>query len=71
MLEDTLKVTQFENTTNVRVPGWLRGVSVPTLDFGSGHDLKVFEFEPHIQLHTDSVEPAWDPLSLSLSFKNR
>ena len=37
-----------------------------TLDFGSGHDLMVCEFEPR----AGSVEPAWDspslPLSLSL-----
>ena len=37
-----------------------------TLDFGSGHDLTVREFEPHIGLRTDSVEPAWDSLSPSL-----
>ena len=33
-----------------------------TLDFGSGHDLMVHEFEP-----ADDVEPVWDSLSLSLS----
>ena len=38
-----------------------------TLDFSSGHDLMVREFEPHIGLHTDSAEPAWDSLSLSAS----
>ena len=38
-----------------------------TLDFGSGHDLTVCEFEPQVRLSSDSVEPAWDPLSLSLS----
>ena len=40
-----------------------------TLDFVSGHDLTVCEFEPHIGLCPDSVEPAWvsvSPLSLSL-----
>ena len=37
-----------------------------TLDFGSGHDLRVHEIEPHIRLCTDSTEPAWDSLSLSL-----
>ena len=36
------------------------------LDFGSGHDLIVHEFKPHIRIHTDSVEPAWDSLPLSL-----
>ena len=29
-----------------------------TLDFGSGHDLTVYEFEPRIGLRVDSMEPA-------------
>ena len=48
-------------------------------DFGSGHDLTVCEFEPHIKLCADSMEPALDSLSpslcpstaLSLSVKNK
>ena len=36
-----------------------------TLDFSSGHDLMVCEIEPPIG--ADSVEPAWDSLSLRLS----
>ena len=28
-----------------------------TLDFGSGHDLTVYEFEPHVGLYADSSEP--------------
>ena len=45
-------------------------VKRPTLDFRSGHDLMVHEFEPHVGLCADGAEPAWDslsPLSLSLS----
>ena len=38
-----------------------------TLDSGSGHDLTVCEFEPHIRLCVDSTEPTGDFLSLSLS----
>ena len=38
-----------------------------THDFGSGHDLTVLEFEPHIGLCADSIEPALDSLSPSLS----
>ena len=38
----------------------------PTLDFGSGHDLMIREFESHVGLCADSKEPAWDSLSLSL-----
>ena len=38
-----------------------------TLDPGSGHDLMVGEFEPHVGLHTASTEPAWESLSLLLS----
>ena len=37
-----------------------------TLDFVSGNDLEVPEFEPHVRLYTDSVEP-WDSLSPPLS----
>ena len=37
------------------------------LDFGSGHDLVVCETESHFGLCADSVEPAWDSLSPSLS----
>ena len=35
--------------------GWLKHL---TLDFSSGHDLTVREFEPHIRLHADSTESA-------------
>ena len=42
-------------------------VQHPTLEFGSGHDLKVCEFKPHVKLCADSVEPAWDSMSPSLS----
>ena len=38
-----------------------------TLDFSSGHDLVVHEFQPPIRLRVDSVKSAWDFLSLSLS----
>ena len=37
------------------------------LGFGSGCGLTVHEFEPHIELHAGSEEPAWDSLSLSVS----
>ena len=38
-----------------------------TLDLGSGHGLTVCEIKPHVGLCADSVEPAWDSLSLSVS----
>ena len=38
-----------------------------TSDFGSGHDLTIRGIELHVGLCTDSVEPAWDSLSPSLS----
>ena len=44
-----------------------RSVKHPTLQVGSGHDLSVGGFEPHVGLCADSSEPAWDFLSLSLS----
>ena len=37
--------------------GFLRGSKCLTLDFTSGHDCKVHEFEPLVGLYTDSVEP--------------
>ena len=42
-------------------------VELLTLNFSSGHDLMVCEFEPCIGLHADSMEPAWDSLSHPLS----
>ena len=39
-------------------------VKGPNLDFSHGHDLVVHGFKPHIGLCADSVEPAWDSLSL-------
>ena len=44
-----------------------RSVTRQTLGFGSGHDLTVREFKPRTGLCAGSVEPAWDPLSPSLS----
>ena len=38
-----------------------------TLGFGSGHDLTVHEFEPHIMLCAGIAERAWDSLSPPLS----
>ena len=42
-------------------------VKHPTLDFDSGHDLTVCDIEPCIGVCDDSMEPAWDFLSPSLS----
>ena len=49
--------------------GHLGGSAVKRLilDFGSGHDLTVREFEPCIRVCADNVEPAGDSLSPSLS----
>ena len=41
-------------------------VKHPTLGFGSGHDLTVHELEPSLGLCTDSMEAAWDSVSLPL-----
>ena len=38
-----------------------------SLGFSSDHAVTVCEFEPHIGLHADSEELAWDSLSSSLS----
>ena len=41
----------------IGAPGWLSRLSA---DFGSGHDLTVREFGPHVGLCADSLEPASD-----------
>ena len=43
-----------------------QSIERPTLCFSSGHDLMVCGFKPHVRLHADRAEPAWDSLSLSL-----
>ena len=49
--------------------GHLGGSVGEASDFGSGHDLMVLEFEPHIGsvLTAQSLEPASDSVSSSLS----
>ena len=44
-----------------------QSVERPPLGFRSDHDLTAREIEPDIGLRADSVEPAWDSLSPSLS----
>ena len=44
-----------------------QSVKHSTLGFSSGHDLTVYELEPHIGLCAHSAEPVWDSLSLLLS----
>ena len=53
--------------SNIRGAWVAQSVEHLALDFSSGHDLTVCEFEPHIGLCADSAEPAWDSLSLPLS----
>ena len=49
--------------TDGRVVWVAQSAKHPTLDFSSGHDLTVSEFNPCIRPHADSVEPASDSLS--------
>ena len=44
-----------------------RSVERLTLDFGSGRDLTVCEFQPRVGLCTVSTDPAWGSLSPSFS----
>ena len=44
-----------------------QSVKQQTLGFGLDLDLVVCEIKPHVGLCTDSMEPAWDPLSPPLS----
>ena len=60
-------VEQFFKKALMRGTWVAQSVKRPTLDFGPGQDLTVREFKPLIELCTDSTEPAWDSLSLSLS----
>ena len=40
-------------------PGWMaQSVKCLTLGFGSGHDLMICEFQCHVKLCTDGVDPA-------------
>ena len=50
-----------------RGPRMAQSVKCPTLDYGSGHDLMVHGFEPHVGLCTGSVELAWDSHTSLLS----
>ena len=47
--------------------GYLGGSADEASDVGSGHDLTVPEFKPHIELNAVSAKPSSDPLSPSLS----
>ena len=66
---DILKILRSPAVKNNLSRGaWVvQSVQRLTLDFGSGHDVTVRGIEPHIRLHTDSREPAWDSLSPSPS----
>ena len=60
------------NLNNEASDAWVAQlVKYPTLDLSSGHDLMVCEFEPRIGLCADSMEPAWDSLSPSLSLDRK
>ena len=59
-------VNLVKNTSSEGV--WVdQSIEHPALDFGSGHDLTVHGMEPRVGLCTDSMQPAWECLSLSLS----
>ena len=49
------------------LPGWRGPFKHLTLGFSSGRDLLVRGFKPRIRLWSDSLEPAWDSVSLSFS----
>ena len=53
-------------TSGLRGPQLAQSIEPLALDFGPGCDLVVHEFESHISLCTDGMEPAWDALSLFL-----
>ena len=59
------------NKTEEKTKSWdakvARVVKCLTLDFCSGRDLMVCEFEPRVRLCAESVEHVWDSISSSLS----
>ena len=61
------KYTTLMKGVNDRGARVAQSVNHSTFGFGSGHDLKVRVFEPCVWLCTDSVVPAWDSFSPSLS----
>ena len=67
LAEPLVKLTQYplkrENTWSTWVA---QSVKCLTVAFSSGHDLTVYEFEPHIWLCADITESAWDSLSFCL-----
>ena len=68
---DVGRGTDLKQNLCIKYTKWLgrlvaQSVKPPILGFSSGHDLTVRESEPHIGLHSDSTEPAWDSLSPSL-----
>ena len=73
---NSIKLLESIQIRGAGVAQWIKYLS---LDFGSGHDLAVCEFEPHIGLCADDAEPTWDSVSLSFcpsptcthSFKNK
>ena len=62
---DKVNVAKYLKTGESRVARVAQSVKCLTLDFGSGHKLAVCEIKPHMGLFTDSMQPAWDSLSLS------
>ena len=54
--------------SHIKRSAWVaESVKHLTLGFGSGHDLMAHEFKPYIGPCADSMKPAWDSVSLSLS----
>ena len=66
MVTKLLSSTETLEDTTTRGPWMAQLVKHLTRDFSSGLDLVVHEFEPHIRLCADGVQPAWDSVSPSL-----
>ena len=60
-------VFPYLKTPSGGAPGWLSPLSVQLLVSAQVMISRFQEFEPHIRLYADSVEPAWDSFSLPLS----
>ena len=57
---------KVKNEIITRVARSVKRLLILALDFGSGHGVTIRGIKPRVGLCTDSAEPAWGSLSLSL-----
>ena len=60
-----LKLLKTTNSSSSKNTWMAQMVECPTLDFCSGHDLKLHGIKPCVRLCSYSMETAWDSLPLA------